>query len=205
MMQDIARHLPPQRANEASNEIRGLLKPDMDPSYAGPLLVALGSLGGWEDIPMLASYMKGPNAVEAIHGIELINDPEAAALLHDVAKGPASAAAEAATVALFRLGKKRARTTWSASRVSADEAASGASVFYDMALSVRCIRETSRLSRLYEALSEVVKSMPEEAPKDGRPKPVIAGAASRATWISSPRPPPRPRKRCARRPTSTRC
>jgi hypothetical protein len=173
-MQDIARHLPPQRANEASNEIRGLLKPDMDPAYAGPLLIALGSLGGWEDIPMLASYMKGPNAVEAIHGIELINDPESAPMLEEIAKGPGSPASEAASVALFRLGVRSASDHLERFAGAADDTPSAARVFYDMALSVRCIRDTSRLSRLYDALSEIVKTLPAEAPKDARPKPVIA-------------------------------
>lgn len=174
MMTDIARHLPPQHAPQAAATIRELLATDLDPAIAGPMLVALGSLGGAHDLPQLYPFLKGPAAVSAIHGIELINEPEAAEALVALAAGPTSPAAEAAIVALFRLGDRRSATHFERLAGAADDTPSAARCFTDMAVSVRCIKDTSRLSRLYEALSLTAKELaPTAAELQATPAPAV--------------------------------
>ena len=176
MMTDIARHLPPNRAAEVAAQLRGMLKPDMDPAAAGPMLVALGSLGTPEDIATLTGFLKTPAAVSAIHGLELINETSCADALSELARGPATPASEAAVVALFRLGDKVAAEHFERLASAEDDAPAASRCFLDMAMSVRCIKETSRLSRLYDALSEVAKNVPEpEAAPEAAPAPVVEG------------------------------
>lgn len=173
MMLDIARHLPPRHTTEAASTIRELLKHELDPNLAAPMLVALGSLGGTEDLPTLFGFMNGPAAVSAIHAVELIGDEKASLdELSKLAAGPASPAAEAAVVALFRLGEKSASQHFERWASAGDDCPAAARCFVEMAVSVRCIKETSRLQPLYDTLAEIAKSLP--------PSPAEAAAAAPA-------------------------
>lgn len=170
MMLDIARHLPEKHSEEAAATIRELLKHELDPNLAAPMLVALGSLGGPDDLPMLYSFMTDQTAVSAIHAIELIGEPAAADELAKLAARPPSPAVEAAIVALFRLGQRSASEHFERLASAGDHVESAARCFVDMAVSVRCIKETSRLQPLYDALAEIAKTLP--------PSPAEAAAAA---------------------------
>ena len=180
MMLDIARHLPPRHTGEAAKTIRELLKHELDPSLAGPMLVALGSLGDSDDLPTLYGFLNGPAAVAAIHAIELIGEKGAAAELDRLAKGPTSPAAEAAVVALFRLGERSSAQHFERLCGAGDDTPSAARCFTEMAVSVRCIKETSRLQPLYDTLAEIAKDLPPSAAEAAAAAPAAAKAGANA-------------------------
>ena len=178
MMTDLARHLPEDQAAEAADAIRAMLK--AAPAQPGPLLVALGSLGNPGDLATLLPHLATPAAEAAVHGIELLMDPQAAPDLeaHVKKRGPA---VRAALVALFRLGHARVPELLEPFTAAADEVPVAARAVVEMALSVRHARTVSRLAHLYGTLSDRAKSLPPPAERKARPLPAPKGSATDAS------------------------
>jgi HEAT repeat protein len=206
IMQDIARHLPQEQVETALAVIRPLLKPGLDASLAGPLLVALGSLGGAADLPLLAAHTGGPAATAAVHAIELVDAPGIDEVLVPIARRGRTAVSGAAVVALFRRGSPEAPELlgrWAASREASGEAAR---CLVEMALSARCAPVVPAMAHLCAALRESRPARERSERPSGtdlqRPRPArerserspmpVAEAAPAALPASPGLPPPPP-------------
>jgi hypothetical protein len=171
MMTDLARHLPEEQAAEAADAIRGMLKPGMSAAQAGPLLIALGSLGAPQDLHTLGAHVQGDAAEAAIRGIELLSQPSASALLEGVVKSN-KPAREAALVALFRLGHPSVPEHLERLSAAADDVPMTARAVTEMTLTVRFARHLGRLAHLYASLGERARNLP--PPEAAKPAPRAA-------------------------------
>jgi hypothetical protein len=193
MMEDLARHVPEAQAPAAAERLRGLLASDLEPSCAGPVLVALGALGSATDVPRIVDWLGRGAGLPAIHALELTTHPDAAAALRPIATGPPTAETAAATVALFRLGALDPSIA-ALERMSAvpDAVPLAARALFEIGLSVRCCRELDGLSALRDGLKR--RAGPDvRVVAHGQPTP--PGRPAPAAELEPPPAPERPRQR----------
>jgi hypothetical protein len=156
IMADLAHHLPEERAAEAAEKLRALVKGGGP--HAGPALVALGALGTADDMKTIAPFLKGACARQAVQALALLSEPAAAELLEPLAER-ATPEGEAALVTLFQLGGASCEGHLSRWAARGESTPAACRAVFEMGLSIRAAASMPRLAALLAALSEHAKTL----------------------------------------------
>ena len=161
IMQEFARHLPAEDAMATSVVLRQQLDAKPGPAIAGPLLVALGSLGGPDDAARALPHLQGEAQAFAVRALELLMADSALPHLEALAHRTDEPASAQAVTALMRLGHPGAAEELLKFTHAKDGLVRGAISMLDCSLSVRHVRSIRRLALLHGALQDRSKVLPE--------------------------------------------
>lgn len=154
IMQEFARHLPADDAMPTAAALREMIDARPGPAIAGPILVALGSLGGAEDVARAVPHLDGEAAIWAVYALELLMADSALPYLHALAQRTDEPASGHAVTALLRLGDPVAADELQRFSQGPAGVERASMALLNATLSVRHVRSVRRLALLHAALQD---------------------------------------------------